>query len=62
MGCAPELLLNSRVRREALRQLELAAVDDDDAKLSSLEELALAVLDRLADEAAVQAGSLPHAP
>lgn len=62
MGCAPELLLNSRVRREALRQLELAAVDDDDAKLSSLEELALAVLDQLADEAAVQAGSLPHAP
>lgn len=61
MGCAPELLLNSRVRREALRQLELAAVDDDDAKLGSLEELALAVLDQLADEAAVEAGSLPPA-
>ncbi|MEZ5408457.1 MAG: hypothetical protein R2761_10550 [Acidimicrobiales bacterium] len=52
MGCAPELLLNSRVRREALHQLELAAVDDDDAKLSSLEQLALAVLDQLADDAA----------
>lgn len=57
MGCAPELLLNSRVRREALRQLELVAVDDDDARLSSLEELALAVLDQLADEAASQTGS-----
>lgn len=52
MGCAPELLLNSRVRREALHQLDLAAVDDDDAKLSSLEQLALAVLDQLADDAA----------
>ncbi len=51
MGCAPELLLNSRVRREALHQLELAAVDDDDAKLSSLEQLALAVLDQLAEDA-----------
>lgn len=51
MGCAPELLLNSRVRREALHQLELAAVDDD-AKLSSLEQLALAVLDGLVDDAA----------
>lgn len=51
MGCAPELLLNSRVRREALHQLELAAVDDDDAKLDSLEQLALAVLDQLADDA-----------
>ncbi len=56
MGCAPELLLNSRVRREALRQLELAAAGDDDAKLGSLEQLALAVLDQLADEAA-QPGS-----
>ena len=52
MGCAPELLLNSRVRREALHQLELAAVDDDDAKLDSLEQLALTVLDQLADDAA----------
>ncbi len=51
MGCAPELLLNSRVRREALHQLELAAVDDDDAKLHSLEQLALTVLDQLADVA-----------
>lgn len=51
MGCAPELLLNSRVRREALHQLELAAVDDDDAKLDSLEQLALAVLDQLAEDA-----------
>ncbi len=51
VGCAPDLLLNSRVRREALRQLDLAAVDDDDAKLPSVEQLALAALDRLADEA-----------
>ncbi len=51
MGCAPELLLNSRVRREARHQLELAIVDDDDAKLDSLEQLALAVLDQLADDA-----------
>ncbi len=51
MGCAPELLLNSRIRREALHQLDRAVVDDDDAKLNSLEELALAVLDQLADDA-----------
>ncbi len=44
MGCAPDLFNNAEVRREALRQLELAS-GDEDQRLPSLEELALAAIE-----------------
>jgi hypothetical protein len=57
MRCSPEFMTSRRVQREALRQLELA--EDDDQRLPSLEQLAVAALSQLDEQAACPSSDDP---